>query len=294
MLVIFVSKFIRTGLICSSGKTGGKNDILSLTKVGSFQRRCNNEQQPFRRRKEPRGKTMEKKYAWKILKKGMKSQFGNCTWKKGCWKKHRGKLRLCDSGFHASKLLPDAMDFLYPGIIALVEYQGEFAEGEDKLVAEEMRVVQTFRFTKKMGVEYAVWCARRCLKNFEKEFPDDKRPRQAINAAARWLKTPTQKNETAARSAAKTAAKTAAESAAGSAAESAARSAAWSAAESDARSTARSAAKTAAESAAWSAAWSAFWSAESDESAAKTAVWSAERKAQHKKLMKIIKHKVKK
>ena len=78
--------------------------------------------------------------------------------------------------------------------------------------------------TKEQRIRYACYAAKQVLKNFESKYPNDKRPREAINAALRYLKTPSAKNRSAARSAA----------------ESAARSAAWSA-ESAARSAARSA-----------------------------------------------------
>jgi hypothetical protein len=101
-------------------------------------------------------------------------------------------------------------------------------------------------------IEFACRCAEYVLKNYESLYPDDKRPRQAIEAARKCI---TDKSE-AAKSAAKSAARSAARSATWSAesAESAARSAAWSAG---------------------SAAWSAAWSAESAESAG-SAAWSAE------------------
>ncbi len=130
-------------------------------------------------------------------------------------------------------------------------------------------------------IEFACRCAERTLPNFESVYPDDKRPRQAIEAARRLRvdKSP------AAWSAAMSACSAAwsAESAAWSAARSTACSAAWSAARSAAMSAAMSAepaARSAARLAVWlaeSAAWSATWSAES---AAWSATWSAESKWQ--------------
>ena len=128
-----------------------------------------------------------------------------------------------------------------------------------------------------------VMCARSVLPNFESVFPDDNRPRKAIETRERWILDPNSVTDIelesvrlAARLAARSAAWSArsARSAARSAAESA-RSAAWSAAES-----ARSAAWSAAESAAWSArsARSAAWSA------AESAAWSAVESATLKEL----------
>ena len=96
--------------------------------------------------------------------------------------------------------------------------------------------------TKKERIMYAIYAAKLVLKNFETKYPKDKRPRQAIQAATKYLNNPTLANKNTARSAAWSA-ESASDSAARSA-ESAAESAAWSAAES---------AESAAESAAWSA-----------------------------------------
>ena len=62
---------------------------------------------------------------------------------------------------------------------------------------------------KKQKVQYAVFAAELVLQNFESEFPNDNRPKMAIEAAKRYLKNQTQKNKTAARSAAESAARSA-------------------------------------------------------------------------------------
>jgi hypothetical protein len=112
---------------------------------------------------------------------------------------------------------------------------------------------------KKIAVEFAVACARRCLENYEKSYPNDKRPSEAIQAAEDYMDgkiTLTELNK-------KLSAAWSADSAARSA-DSAVRSAAWSA-----------------DSAARSAAWSA-------DSAAGSAAWSAEKKWQSQKIWEIV------
>jgi hypothetical protein len=100
--------------------------------------------------------------------------------------------------------------------------------------------------------------AEMALPEWLKYYPNDDRPRLAIQAARDFANgTITALQRSAAWSAAASAAMSAAESAAASAA----RSAAWSAAASAAASAAMSAAWSAAESAVWSAAESAVWSA---------------------------------
>ena len=48
-----------------------------------------------------------------------------------------------------------------------------------------------FLDTKEKAVRFAVFCAEQCIEHFEKRFPDDKRPRGAIEAAKAWLQNPT-------------------------------------------------------------------------------------------------------
>ena len=51
---------------------------------------------------------------------------------------------------------------------------------------------------KKQWVELSVLFAERALPKFEREYPKDKRPRKALEAARAWLKNPTEKNRKAA------------------------------------------------------------------------------------------------
>ena len=86
-------------------------------------------------------------------------------------------------------------------------------------------------FQESIAREFACECAEHTLHLFEDKYPDDKRPRKAIEFARTLIANP-DAAESAAWSAAESAAWSAAESAARSAAESAAESAAWSAARS--------------------------------------------------------------
>jgi hypothetical protein len=139
----------------------------------------------------------------------------------------------------------------------------------------------TTKDARKIAARMAIEFARQSLKNFEKLYPEDKRPRTALEAATDFLdgKITLEEIESAA-SAAWSAAWSAARSAAWSAA-SAARSAA-SAAASAARSAAASAAESAAGAAESAAAWSAAWGA------AESAAESAAVKKQEKIFLKIL------
>ena len=154
------------------------------------------------------------------------------------WYKTEGELKICHNGFHASDNIVHAMGYVNASWVAKVEVQGDSEIQEDKQCWSEMRIIEWHKWTKKDSVALAIFASELCIKEFEKVYTEDDRPRKAIEAARAVLENDTAKN----RSAAESAARSAAESAAWSAwsAESAAESAAWSA---------RSA-----ESAAWSAA----------------------------------------
>jgi hypothetical protein len=57
-------------------------------------------------------------------------------------------------------------------------------------------------FNKKQNVMYAIFAAEQVIDIFEKKYPDDKRPRLAIEAAKNYLKTPSAKTKNAAADAA--------------------------------------------------------------------------------------------
>jgi len=84
-----------------------------------------------------------------------------------------------------------------------------------------MTLIRVWKWTKKDSVALAIYASETVIENFEKQFPNDKRPREAIEAAKAWITNPCESTESAADSAA-----VSAESAAVSA-----WSAAWSAAE---------------------------------------------------------------
>ena len=193
-----------------------------------------------------------KKYLWKSLGEEMISN-NDFKWEVDRWYHQDGKISCCNNGFHASERMINAMGFVDCEVLALVEVKGDCEKEKDKQCWSDMRIVKAYKWTKKDSVKLAIFAAELTIKNFEKKYPNDKRPREAIEAAKNWLKNPTEKNRSAARSAALSARSAA----------SAARSAesAWSAARS-------------AESAAWSAE-SAAWSAARSADSAEWSAWSA-------------------
>src|SRR5579885_1545791 len=205
---------------------------------------------------------MQRRYKFLcLIDNEIRSELGDCIWHIGEWQSVRdNELIICENGFHCSRTCYQAFTYVQGEILAQVEVSGASIVNDDKEAWQKMRLVRVWRWQKHDSVALSIFAAELVLENFEKMYPDDKRPRAAIDAARRWLAGPTEENAESAKSAAMAAesAAMAAESAAR-AAESAAMAAEWS--------TAR-----AARSAEWSA-----WSAWSAESAARAAEWSAAR-----------------
>ena len=65
--------------------------------------------------------------------------------------------------------------------------------------------------TKKNNIRFAIYCAEKVIHIFENSYPEDKRPRQAIQAAKRYLKNMTKENRNASFAAANAAASAAAD-----------------------------------------------------------------------------------
>jgi uncharacterized protein YneR len=136
------------------------------------------------------------KTRWKFLRldgNKIKSDNGDLYWKIGEWK-HEDNIKMCKMGFHCSKKIYQALNYISGNVLALVEVKGKSDVGEDKEVYSDMRIVKAYHWTKKDSVELAVYGAELCLPYFEKAYPEDKRPREAIKAAKRWLQQPTDKN----------------------------------------------------------------------------------------------------
>ena len=213
------------------------------------------------------------KTRYKFLRTGYKSENGDHKWKVGKWYEYDGDIEMCESGFHCSKGIYQAFSYVQGEILAEVEVAGKHEVQDDKEVWEKMRVVRSWKWTKKDSILFAIFAARLVLKNFEKEFPCDDRPRKAIEAAEAYAKNPTKKNREAAK-----AAESAAESAAW-VAESVAESAwaeAWETAKSAAEAAwaARSTARSATRSTAWAAAKAAESAAESAARSATESAWA--------------------
>ena len=133
-------------------------------------------------------KTKERKL-YKYLRTGLKSDRGNTKWKIEKWKKVRGKPSICNKGFHASQKPLQALQYVGGEILAEVMVRGDSVIQDDKECWSEMKIVRAWHWTKKDSVELAIFSAEQVIDIFEKEYPKDKQPREAIESAKQYLKT---------------------------------------------------------------------------------------------------------
>ena len=140
---------------------------------------------------------------------------------------HEGGVKICESGYHASRRLFGALRWAPGTQLSRVECWGDVEEQDDKLVARNRKVLWTIDATMILH-EFTCRVAEQILAKVE---TPDPRSLAAIDAKRKWMRGEiTDDQLDAARSAAESAARSAAWSAAGLAAWYAARSAAWSAA----------------------------------------------------------------
>ena len=126
------------------------------------------------------------KVLYKFLRTGMKSQHGNATWKVGEWKKEEN-INICNRGFHASNTPLEAFGYVNGEVLAKVEVRGASVIEADKSCWEEMRVIKAYHWTKQDSIEFAIYAAELVIDIYEKKYPNDKRPREAIEAAKKYV-----------------------------------------------------------------------------------------------------------
>jgi len=190
---------------------------------------------------------------WKFLREGLKSEYGKCEWKVGEWKKE-DKAETCSTGFHGSEKILDALSYVKCEVLARVEVRGECDKQDDKQAWTEMRIKKAYKWTKEESVKLAIFSAELVIDLYEKKYPKDSRPREAIEAAKTYLKDPSEAARAAAYAAARAAARAVDAAAARAAAYAAARAAAYAAARAAYAADAADAAARAARAAAYAAA----------------------------------------
>jgi len=125
---------------------------------------------------------------YRFVKENLKSEHGNIQWVPGEWQKCEGKSSLCETGLHASQKPLDSLNYIFGTRWFECEARGKILKDSDKFCASEMRLLQ--EIPKKVLIQFAIDCAKKALPVFEREYPNDKRPRKVIKAAELYLKNP--------------------------------------------------------------------------------------------------------
>ena len=96
-----------------------------------------------------------------------------------------GKLIACENGYHFCTIeqLPEWLsEEIYE-----VEVDGDILNGYNKLVSRSIRLNKKLNWNEKTQRLFAADCAEHVLHIFEDEYPDDDRPRKAIEAVRKFV-----------------------------------------------------------------------------------------------------------
>ena len=147
---------------------------------------------------------MKTKYKFLNLEKNkIVSNHGGLKWRIGEWQHVDGKIYACNNGLHCSDKIKQAFSFVQGEVLAVVEVKGKSDKEDDKSAWSDMRIIKAYKWTKKDSVALSIFSAELCIKEYEKLYPNDSRPRDAIEAAKAVLLHDTAKNRAAARAAAR-------------------------------------------------------------------------------------------
>ena len=141
-----------------------------------------------------------KPLALKFLNKGALGPYSKFSWpvpngKPGAWVDAGADLIACERGIHAATFT-QAPRWLREECY-VIELSGRHVEAEDKLVYRKGRLLRRVESWDKVAmVRFAADCAAHVLKLFEAKYPDDGRPRKAIEAARAWAREPNATNAT--------------------------------------------------------------------------------------------------
>ena len=136
---------------------------------------------------------------YKFVDENLNSHRGNHHWEIGKWYKQEGIIELCNNGFHACEEPIDSLSYFQfnDDRWFVIEARGEIIKDEDKFVALEMRLVKEIKNVNLISAKIAIYAAEQVLPYFEKRYPDDTRPHEAILAAKRYMKDKNEANKEA-------------------------------------------------------------------------------------------------
>jgi hypothetical protein len=104
----------------------------------------------------------------------------------------------CARGYHVVDIAHLPAHWGIAGVLYEAETRGKTVEDGDKLACESIRLVRRVgELTPGIAATFAADCAERVLGLFEAKFPDDDRPRKAIEAARACIADPTPENRAA-------------------------------------------------------------------------------------------------
>ena len=96
----------------------------------------------------------------------------------------KGNLEACENGYHFCTI--EQLPIWVNAEIYEIEVDEEILECNDKCVARSIRLVKKLNWNEKTQRLFAADCAEHVLHVFEEKYPDDDRPRKAIEAARKF------------------------------------------------------------------------------------------------------------
>jgi hypothetical protein len=135
-------------------------------------------------------------YKW--LKPDRTTTYQRVKWPKrvGVWTPDTTPV-ICVSGWHLATHQGIAEHARNGAVLWIAEGRGASVAADDKVAFSSARLVsQVGTLTQIIAVQWAAKCAKRVLRHYEDRYPEDKRPREAIQAALKWAKDPTEANRT--------------------------------------------------------------------------------------------------
>ena len=104
-------------------------------------------------------------------------------WRIGQRRTLKGEIIPCQYGYHASRSLWDALRYAPGALACKVELSGTIVpHGDDKYAASTRKLVAAVNVERELRL-FAADCAEHVLYLFEEKYPDDDRPRKAIQSA---------------------------------------------------------------------------------------------------------------
>ena len=132
--------------------------------------------------------------AYKLLDHG--KSYGDTVWPRPAGKRPgkwmppiEGKLVPCENAYHVLETPADVLAWLDRGNeLLIVEWRGESERHGDKRAVTQARLVRRVKaWDAKAQRLFAADCAEHVLPIFEAAYPDDDRPRKAIDAARAFV-----------------------------------------------------------------------------------------------------------